>query len=107
MCSLSHPNATCKFVGGKLKHVDLCKKKKKNKSNDKWYLQMLHLILFFHRRSTAIPFRMKIGKHACYTNMNIYKKKSEFLKFIYYLFLIYCSPPRAKTLRPAALPYSH
>ena len=39
MCSLSHPNGTCKFSGEKLKHFDL--RKKKRESNAECYLQML------------------------------------------------------------------
>ena len=50
----------------------------------KCYLQMLHLILFFHQRST-IPYGMKIVKHTCYTNMNIYKQ----FQLFYILFTIY------------------
>lgn len=42
MDSLSHSNATCKVLWGKLKHFDLCKKKKKQVE-----CQMLHLILFY------------------------------------------------------------
>ena len=90
MCSLSHPNATCKILGGKLKDVDVCNIKK-NKSNDKCYLQMLHLILFFHPQSIAIPYGMKIVKHTCYTNMNIYKKFQNFwnLFTIYFDFTVH------------------
>ena len=36
---------------------------------------MIHLKKY--RRSTAIRFRMKIGKLACYTNMNIYKQNQK------------------------------
>lgn len=63
-----------------------------NKSNDKFYLQMLHLILFFfHQRSNAIPYGMNFGKHICHTNMNIYKKIQNFLNLftIYFDFTVY------------------
>jgi hypothetical protein len=103
MCSLSHQNATCKVLEAKLKYFDPCKK---YKSDDKCYVQMLYLFLFlFHRRSTVIPFRMKIVKHACYANKNIYIKKIRIFKFylLYILNLLFIREHlhlRAKTALP-------
>lgn len=45
----------------------------------KCYLQMLDLMLFFHGRSIAISFRMKLFKRTCYANKKIYTRKSEYM----------------------------
>ena len=70
MCSLSHPNATYKFVGEKIKHFGLYEKTNKHKT-----LPQTPKICCFHLWNTAAPFRMKIFKDACDTNTNVYKKK--------------------------------
>ena len=87
MWSLSHQNATCNFLGGKLKYFDRCKKASRTTN----VAYKCYTYFHFHQQSTIISFHMKIGKHTCYTNKNIYEKNSEFLHFMYYLFWIYCS----------------
>lgn len=94
ICSLSHPNVNCKFPWESLSMLTCAKK---NKSNDKQYLQMLHLILFFSLTKHCYP----VSHENWQAHEKSTKKKSDFLKFIYYLFLLYCSPGSiAKTPRP-------
>lgn len=66
-------------------------------------------LLFFHRRRTAILFRMRFVKHACYTNMNEHiKKENQIFKnlfttvFFNSLFIQEHMLPRAKTRSPHA-----
>ena len=42
---------------------------------------------FFHRRNDVAPFCMKIVKHVCDTNTNIYEKFQIFLKYYFLIFL--------------------
>ena len=46
------------------------------------------ILIFFHRRNTATPFRMKIVKDDCDTNTNIYKKFRFFKKHLLYIFCL-------------------
>ena len=102
MWSLSHQNATCNFLGGKLKYFDRCKKASRTTN----VAYKCYTYFHFHQQSTIISFHMKIGKNTCYTNKNIYEKKFRISTF-YVLFILNLlfirkhMHPSAKTTLPA------
>lgn len=67
------------FFRKKVKHFGLRKKKQIGH-------KMSPQTIIFHRRNNTAPLRMKIAKHACNNNTNIYKKIDFLLKPLLFFF---------------------